>query len=123
LIKFLLAVGALALVVVALSRLLVAQGMLSALPSFFYPTLLFMILVTVVVVSYLNRVDDPGQYIQLFLLLTVVKLVACLSYCTVIVLKKRSDMKIDVIFFLLLYVAFTAVEVIFLYQKTSRKRP
>jgi hypothetical protein len=123
LIKFLLAVGALALVVVALSRLLVAQGMLGALPSFFYPTLLFIILVTVVVVSYLNRVDDPGQYIQLFLLLTVVKLVACLSYCTVIVLKKRSDMKIDVIFFLLLYVAFTAVEVIFLYQKTSRKRP
>ena len=95
--------------------------LIGALPTFFYATIIYMAVVTVVLYSYLYKVFDPTRYIQLFLLLTVVKLIACLAYCTVVVLKKRQDWKSDVIFFLVIYIVFTAVEVVFLYRRTAQK--
>jgi hypothetical protein len=107
---------------VAASKAAVAQSLLPALPTFFYPSLLLIVAVTVIMFLYLHKVADRDRYVQLFLLLTVVKLVACLAYCTVMVLKRRPDLKTDVVFFIGIYIVFTAAEVFFLYKNVSQKR-
>jgi hypothetical protein len=123
LVKFLLSLTGIIVFFVGLLQLLLVAGVLTAVPSFFYATLVFMTVVTAVVYVYLFRVKEPAHFTQFFLLLTVVKLIACLAYCTVMVLKSRQDSKTNVVFFLAMYIIFTAAEVIFLYSKSRRNDP
>jgi hypothetical protein len=58
--------------------------------------------------------------VQLYLLSMVVKLIAFLAYNLVMVLDDRKGAMANVLYFLLVYFIFTAVEIAFLYKRISR---
>jgi hypothetical protein len=122
LVKFSISIVVLSLLFIALRFILIQQGVLEHPPSFFYTSLAFGAFVTVVIYAYLVGVRKADFFIQLYLLLMVVKIVAALGYSTLMVLKDKPGAKINVVFFLLIYVGFTALEVVFLYRQTRGQK-
>ena len=123
-VKFLLAVFALAFALAAIMWFLAEQGWIVSRPSFFYPTLIFLAFATSIIYLYLYRVKKAAAFVQLFLLLTVIKLIAALGFSLLIVLKDRPQAKMNILFFIIIYMAYTGLEVAFLYRQTrTEKRP
>jgi hypothetical protein len=121
-VRFILAVVVLTAAIIAGKELAVNQGWMIA-PSLFYITLFFVAFSTVLIYGYLVKVQF-NNFTQFYLLLTVVKLIAFLAYNLVVVIKVKSQAFPNVIFFLIIYLVFTALEIIFLYRHiNSRKAP
>ncbi len=93
---------------------------IAKLPSFFYPTLFFITFGTGLMFRYLYRIHKPETFVQLYLLMMVVKILAFGAYAFFIVLKDRSGAAYNMVFFLICYFIFTALEIAFLFQKTNR---
>ena len=96
---------------------------LQHLPSFLYVTLFFVLLTTIIVFRYLYRLKQPAYFIQLYLFLMVVKLIAYLGYNIFMVLKDKPSAVSNVVFFLLVYFVFTLIEIIFLYRQVNAQKP
>ena len=99
--------------------LLVDLGILPVLPSFFYPTLILLPVCTFSIYRYLMKANKPAVFTLLYLFTMVIKLIAFLVYTMIMVLEDRAGAVPNVMFFLSLYVFFTALEVIFLYRKIN----
>lgn len=97
---------------------------INSLPSFFYQTILFLLFATFVVFRYLYRIEKPDFFVRLYLLTMVLKFVAYGAYNLIVILEDRRGAAANVVFFMLLYLLFTALEIGFLYRKISRsERP
>ena len=97
---------------------------IDALPSFFYQTILFLLFATSVVFRYLYRIEKPDFFVRLYLLTLALKIVAYGAYNLIVILEDRKGAAQNVAFFMIVYVLFTALEVVFLYRKISRsERP
>lgn len=93
-------------------------------PTFFAPTLLLLLLTTSVIYVYLYKARKQSGFTQLFLLTMVVKVIAYCVYNLMMVLKDKPSAFNNVIFFMVTYFIFTALEIGFLYHKISgAKRP
>lgn len=90
-------------------------------PSFAYQTLFLLAFATLVIYRYLLRVRKPDQFVQLFLLLTVVKLLAFLGYNFFMVMRDKPGAKYNVLFFLVAYFLYTFFEILFLYRHVSSR--
>ena len=90
-------------------------------PSFFYQTLLFLVFGTTIIYRYLIRVEKPEFFVQLYLIMMAVKLVAYCTYCGVIITQDKAGAAANVVFFMIVYFAFTALEIGFLFHKISAK--
>lgn len=99
--------------------LLVDLGTLPVLPSFFYQTLVLLPACTFFIYRYLVKANNPAVFTQLYLLTMVIKLIAFLTYNMIMVFEDRAGAVPNVLFFLSLYVLFTALEVIFLYRRIN----
>jgi hypothetical protein len=120
--RFALSVILLSVLIIGAKELAVSQGWTTS-PSLFYVTLSFVAFSTILIYGYLVKVQFDN-FTQFYLLLTVVKLIAFLAYNVVVVIKAKSQAFPNVIFFLIAYLAFTALEIIFLYRHiNSRKAP
>lgn len=95
---------------------------IGSLPSYFYQTLIFLIVTTIVIYRYLKRAEKPEFFVQLYLLTMAVKLLAYGAYNIVMIMDDKSGANKNVLFFMLLYVVFTALEIAFLYHKISGKK-
>jgi hypothetical protein len=93
---------------------------IEGLPSFFYQTLLFLIFGTGLIYAYLYRSGKPGFFVQLYLLTMLVKFLAYGAYIFIVILEDQAGAVRNVVWFLVLYLSFTALEVGFLYGKISR---
>lgn len=94
------------------------------LPSFFYQTLIFLLFSTSTIFVYLFKVNKPGFFfIQLYLLTMVVKFIAYGAYNLLMIMDDRAGASLNVVFFMILYFTFTAVEIGFLYRKISNSEP
>jgi hypothetical protein len=102
------------------ARTLVDHQWIKALPSFFYTTLIFLIFGTGLIFMYLYRSGKAGFFVQLYLLTMVVKFIAYGIYNFIVILEDKAGAASNVIWFLILYVSFTALEIGFLYGKISR---
>jgi hypothetical protein len=89
-------------------------------PSFFLKTLLLLVFSTSIIYTYLYKADKPGFFLQLYMLTMVVKLLAYCSYVLIIVRSDKTAAFSNVIFFMITYFVFTALEIGFLYKKVSR---
>jgi len=96
------------------------QGFFS-MPSFFFKTLLFLVFGTALIYRYLIRVEKPELFVQLYLILMAVKLIAYGAYCGVIITQDKAGAAANVVFFMIVYFAFTALEIGFLFHKISAK--
>jgi len=90
-------------------------------PSFLYQTLFFLAITTAIIYRYLSRIRKPDQFVQLFLLMTVIKLIAFLGYNVLMVVKDKPGAKYNVLFFLLAYFAYTLFEIVSLYRLIGSK--
>jgi hypothetical protein len=95
------------------------QHWIESKPSFSYQILFFLSFTTSLIVVYLYRFRKTDLFVQFYLLSLVVKLLGGLTFCIVIVFMDRSGAQANVVFFLGVYFAFTALEVLFLHRKIS----
>jgi hypothetical protein len=96
------------------------QGFFS-MPSFFYPTLLFLLLGTAIIYRYLIKVEKPEFFVQLYLITMAMKLLTYGAYCWVMIAQDNAGAPANVGFFLAVYLAFTVLEIGFLFHKISAK--
>ena len=71
--------------------------------------------------AYLYKINKPDFFVQLYLLLMVVKFFLYGTYTYFMIIKDKMGAMLNVTFFMILYFIFTALEVIFLYRKTASK--
>jgi hypothetical protein len=108
--------------VLALSGIVaVQQHILSGLPSFFFETLIFLVFSTGVIYAYLYKAATPGFFVQLYLLSMSVKLLAYGAYNFIVILQDRPGAGANVVFFMIAYGLFTALEIAFLYRKITHR--
>lgn len=119
--------GAVVLAVVIVAGLLVLVsvrlGWIDAAPTYCLQSLLILAAFTVVIYRYLDRLKGPQVFVQIYLLSMAVKLLAYGVYVALMIVDDRPGANKNVLFFLALYVVFTALEVGFLHRKIAGKRP
>ncbi|HKZ36295.1 MAG TPA: hypothetical protein VJ184_01500 [Chryseolinea sp.] len=116
-IRFFLSLLALGVTLVALTWLFLDQQWIKGLPSFFFETLIFLLVSTSILYIYLYKFDKPDFFIQLYLLTMAVKFLAYGAYNFVMILEDKIGAVQNVIWFMLLYLTFTALEILFLFRK------
>jgi hypothetical protein len=119
-IRFFVALVVTALIIVGLVWMAHDQLLISMLPSFFYQTLIFLTFGTSLIFRYLYRIKKPETFVQLYLLMMVVKILAFGAYAFFIVLEDRAGATYNIVFFIICYFIFTTLEIAFLFQKTNR---
>jgi hypothetical protein len=123
LIRFVAVILAVALCVVALLLLSSSFGWIAILPSYYIQSALLLTIFTIVIYRYLDRVNKPAMFVQLYLLSMAIKLLGYGAYVTLMIVDDKAGANRNVLFFLVLYVVFTALEVGFLHRKIAGNRP
>lgn len=108
-----------ALVLAGLTVIAYRQLWIEQLPSFFYQTLIFLVFTTFTIFAYLYKISKPEFFVQLYLLTMAVKFVAYGGYNLVMILEDKAGAAMNVVFFMILYVVFTGLEIAFLYTKIT----
>lgn len=121
-IRFIIALILLSFISFGITYLLVSGGVIAHWPSFTHESLALLIISVGVLYRYLNRVDKAEQFISLYLLSMVVKLLAYGAYSFFMIARDESGAAYNLVFFLANYFVFTALEIGFLYQKTTGKK-
>ena len=98
----------------------IKMEMISGLPSFFYQTLMLVVFGTSLIFVYLYRSDKSSFFVQLYLLTTLIKILAYGAYSFVMILEDRVGAVQNVIWFFMLYAVFTGLEIFFLHRKIFR---
>lgn len=96
-------------------------GWIDQVPSFLYETAWLIAVTTVILFLYLYRWAKPSLFVQLYLLSMAVKLIAYFAYNMVMILDDRPGATGNVLYFLVVYVVYTALEIAFLYRRVSRR--
>jgi hypothetical protein len=91
-------------------------------PSFFFQTLIFLVFSTGLLFIYLFKANKPDFFLQLYLLSMTVKLLAYCAYCLLVILKDKPGAIGNIVFFMVCYAGFTALEIGFLYHKINRQK-
>jgi len=123
LIRFLLAITLSALVLAGLTWMAHKQQWILGFPSFFYQTLIFLVFATTTIFAYLYQTNKADFFIQLYILTMVVKFLAYGVYNLFMIMEDKDGAALNVVFFMILYIVFTALEITFLYRRISNSRP
>jgi len=89
-------------------------------PSFLFQTSCFLVFTTVITYLYLQRATHADDFVRLYLAMVVLKLMMGLGYAVLIVTRDQDDAKANVLYFLVVYLVLTAIEVTFLYRQRNR---
>lgn len=89
-------------------------------PSFLYPTSVLLAFATILLYRYLHTQKNPQFFVQLYLATMAFKLLVYCGYALTIAMLDKPGAFANVVYFLCVYVLFTALEVVFLYHKISR---
>jgi hypothetical protein len=120
LIRFFLTLLIVALVLSTFAWLSADSHWITALPSFFYQTTIFLLFGTGLLYIYLYRFNKADFFIQLYLLTMALKLLAYGAYNFFMIMEDSEGAVLNVVWFLTLYFIFTALEIAFLYQKITK---
>jgi hypothetical protein len=121
LIRFFVVLSCAAVVLLGASWVALDQQWIEALPSFYFQTLILLLFGTGLLYIYLFKFDRPDFFVQLYLLTMTVKLLAYGAYNFFMILEDKANAAANVVWFMLLYFVFTALEIGFLYQKISKR--
>lgn len=117
--RFFIVIAALAFGLWLACVLCVSASIIPRMPGFWLETLFFLVFSTSLLFIYLYRVHSD-QFVQLYLLTMVVKLLAYGGFAVFVILQDRPGAVLNIGFFLLAYLLFTALELVFLFPKISR---
>ena len=98
----------------------VGQPWLNELPSYFFQTLILLLFGTGLLYIYLYRFNRQDLFVHIYLLSMVVKLLAYGAYNFFMIIDDEAGAVSNVSWFMLLYLIFTLLEIVFLYNKISR---
>lgn len=102
-----------------LAQFAAAREWIPEVPTFLYETTWLVAIITGILFVYLYRSKRGAWFVQLYLLSMVAKIVAYLVYNTIIVLDAPRHATANVLYFLIVYLAFTVLEIALLYRKIS----
>lgn len=85
-------------------------------PSYSFEILALLYSATLIIYYYLYRVSE-NTFVQLYLLTMAVKILAYASFALLMVMNDKPGAVSNVVFFLLAYLLFTALEIGFLYRR------
>lgn len=122
-IRFVAVVLTVGVCIVALVLLSATLGWIVAIPSYYIQSTLLLVISTIVIYRYLDRVNRPAMFVQIYLLSMVIKLLAYGTYVALMIAADKAGANGNVFFFLILYVLFTALEVAFLHRKIAGNHP
>ena len=113
------------LITISLVTLTVLAGGYSwggELPTYFYQSAFLLFVSTTALYYYLLKIKEvrPNFFVQFYLISIMLKLVAYGTYLGVITWHDTEHAAINIVFFLVIYVFYTALEVGFLWWKISR---
>jgi hypothetical protein len=91
-------------------------------PSFYLVILGFLTISTALIFFYLYTSDRPDFFVQLYLLTMVVKVLAYLVFCYIMISRDKPSAAGNIVFFMCTYFVFTAIEIGFLYPKISHQK-
>jgi hypothetical protein len=120
LIRFFVTLTAVAIALAVSVYTMADRGWISALPSYFIQTLLLLLFGTGVLFVYLYKFDKAGFFVHLYLLTMMLKLIAYGAYNFFVIRTDQAGAVANVIWFMLLYLTFTVLEVVFLHHKVSK---
>ncbi len=114
--RFLIASGIVVVVAVVVGMTLVHQ------PSFYFQTLALLAIGTGGLYHFLLKVrsSNPDSFVQLYLATIALKLLAYGVYLGIVIWRDRPGAIENVVFFMIAYIIFTALEVVFLWRKVNR---
>lgn len=102
-----------------LAQFAAAQDWIPEVPTFLYETTWLVAIITGILFVYLYRSKRGTWFVQLYLLSMVAKIVAYLVYNTIVVLDAPRHATANVLYFLIVYLVFTVLEIALLYRKIS----
>lgn len=107
--------------IVLLGGLFLAQSLLwiSEFPSLTVEILIFLLIGTLIIFRYLNRISSPELFVRMYLFMMALKLLAFGAFVVTIILLDKAGAKGNIAFFIITYLIFTGLEVGFLYQKIA----
>jgi hypothetical protein len=114
--KFIIALAATALVLLGVLQLCIYNHWLDNAPSFSRESIALLFITNLIIFYYLNRLSKD-IFVQLYLLSMTLKILAYASFILIIILKNKDGAPANVVFFLIAYSIFTALEVAFLYKR------
>ena len=88
-------------------------------PSYFYQTLVLLVVGTVIIYFYVleARREKPTYFVQVYMATLFAKIIGYGGYMLFVVWDDKSGASENVLFFMIGYFIFTAIEIIFLYRK------
>ena len=115
---------ALILTAILLGSAVFAAGVFGVLqiPSFFLSTLALLTGSTGLIYRYLHKADSGAFFVQMYLLTMVIKVLAYGTYNLIMILRDKASAVENVVFFMVTYFIFTALEIGFLHQKILTRR-
>jgi hypothetical protein len=105
-----------------LTLIAVNQQWIEKAPSFFYQTLIFLVFATSTIFTYLYKAKSPDYFVQLYLLTMAVKFLAYGAYNVLMILEDKDGASYNVVFFMVLYIIFTGLEIAVLFRKITGSR-
>jgi hypothetical protein len=92
------------------------------LPGHFYQTLLFLFVSTVGLYRFLLRTKQqrPDFFVQFYLATLTVRLIAFGTYVFLMARSQPEQAPSNIVFFMVVYFIFTAIEIGFLYRQVNR---
>lgn len=111
------------LLLISLMTVLIGQMIFPELPSFFYQTIILLLMGTTGIYFYLIDVkrQRPEYFVQLYLATLMAKILAYGGYVLFVVWDDPAQASNNALVFMFTYFIFTTVEIIFLYRKVSRQ--
>ena len=94
---------------------------LDQLPTYFFQTFIFLVFGTSLLFVYLYKFNKPDFFVQLYLLSMMVKLIDYGAYNFIMIMDDKGGATQNVIWFVVLYFIFTALEIGFLYRKITNQ--
>jgi len=116
--RFILTLLGAALLIAGLSLLAYHYNLVSRLPSFFFQSLILLVLTTAVIYRALDKAS-VAIFIQLYLVTIALKILAYGAYIFAMAYKDKAGALQNVVFFLVVYFTFTTLEIVFLYRKKT----
>ena len=99
----------------------VSRNWIEDAPSFSVEIVILLFVSTLVIYYRLIRVQEH-TFVQFYLLSMAVKILAYAAFNLLMVLKDKPGANANVLFFLLVYILFTVLEIAFLYQRFAASR-
>lgn len=119
-IRFILALAASTVLLVVASYIMLINEWVEALPSYYIQTLVLLLFGTIVLYVYLFRFDRQDLFVHVYLLSMVVKLLAYGAYNFFVITDDENGAVGNVVWFMIVYLLFTLLEIAFLFQKVSK---